>query len=67
MEICKEHKIPFEEKQFSEPELFDMDELFIAGTGSEITPVVQVNDKLIGNKKPGEITRFIQQRFFEMV
>jgi D-alanine transaminase len=44
-----------------------MDELIIAGTGSEITPVVQINDKPVGNKKPGEMTRFLQLKFFEMV
>ncbi len=26
-----------------------MDEIIIAGTGSEITPVIQVDDKIIGN------------------
>jgi D-alanine transaminase len=67
LEICSEHNIPFNEKSFSEAGLFEMDELFIAGTGSEITPVVQINDQPVGNKKPGAITRFIQQKFFEMV
>ena len=67
LEICVATKIPFEEREFSEIELYDMDEIIIAGTGSEITPAIQVNDKIIGNKKPGEITRLIQQKFFEMV
>jgi D-alanine transaminase len=44
-----------------------MDELMIAGTGSEITPVIQINDSPVGNKKPGKITRFLQDKFFEMV
>jgi D-alanine transaminase len=39
----------------------------IAGTGSEITPVIQINNAPVENKKPGEITRFLQQKFFEMV
>ena len=67
LEICVATKIPFEEREFSEIELYEMDEIIIAGTGSEITPAIQVNDKIIGNKKPGEITRLIQQKFFEMV
>jgi D-alanine transaminase len=67
LEICAEHKIPVEERTFSETELFEMDELMIAGTGSEITPVIQINDSPVGNKKPGEITRLLQYKFFEMV
>jgi len=50
-----------------ESEFYEMDEIILAGTGSEITPIVQVNEKIIGNNKLGEITRFIQQKFFEMV
>jgi len=41
--------------------------VFIAGTGSEITPVVEINETPVGNKKPGKITRLIQQKFFELV
>jgi D-alanine transaminase len=66
-EICTAQNIPMEECLFSKDELLEMDELFICGTGSEITPVVQVDDKTIGNKKPGEITRLIQKYFFELV
>ena len=67
LEICAQNNIPAEERAFSEIELFEMDELFIAGTGSEITPVVEINETPVGNKKPGKITRLIQQKFFELV
>jgi D-alanine transaminase len=67
LEICAATNIPVEERAILENELFELDEIMIVGTGSEITPVVQVNDIEIGNKKPGEITRFIQKKFFEMV
>jgi D-alanine transaminase len=67
LEICTANHIPFEEREFSEAEMLQMDELIIAGTGSEITPAIQVNDSIIGNGKPGKITRLIQERFFDMV
>jgi branched-subunit amino acid aminotransferase/4-amino-4-deoxychorismate lyase len=38
----------------------------ILGTGSEVTPVVQINNKLVGNGKPGPVTRLIQEKFFEL-
>jgi D-alanine transaminase len=67
LEICRENNIPIEERLFTEDELYQMDELFITGTGIEITPVVQINDKIVGNNQPGEITKLIQQKFYEMV
>jgi len=67
LEICTTNHIPFEEREFSELELQEMDEIIIAGTGSEITPAIRVNDKIIGNGKPGKITRLIHDKFFELV
>jgi D-alanine transaminase len=67
LEICAENQIPYEEREFSKAEMLEMDELIIAGTGSEVTPAIQVNDTRIGNGKPGKITRLIQKKFFEMV
>ena len=66
MEICAKNQIPLEERLFTENELFEMDEVFICGTGSEITPVVQTNEKLIGGNKPGPLTLKIQQLFFDL-
>ncbi len=67
LEICHKFNIEAEERPITEKEMYEVDELIIAGTGSEITPVVKVNDKPIGNKKPGEVTRFLQNKFFELV
>jgi len=66
-ELCKENSIPVEERLFTKEELFQMDEVFLAGTGSEIMPVVEIDDKIVGNKKPGEITRLLQEKFFAKV
>jgi len=66
LEICQANRIPYEERALTEKELFEMDELIIAGTGSEVTPAIRINDASVGYGKPGEITRFIQQRFFEL-
>ncbi|HKL33659.1 MAG TPA: D-amino-acid transaminase [Tangfeifania sp.] len=65
-EICTQNNIPLKEEAVSEKDLYELDELFISGTGSEITPVVQVNETIFGNKKPGEITRLIQSEFFKL-
>lgn len=67
LEICTHKNIPFQEELFTENDLLEMDEVFICGTGSEITPVIEINDVNIGNKKPGKLTRLLQQYFFELV
>ncbi|MFO7657260.1 MAG: D-amino-acid transaminase [Bacteroidales bacterium] len=63
-EICMQCQIPIDEKPFSLEELYQMDELFLAGTGNEIMPVTMVDEKLITNGYPGNITRTLQRLFF---
>ncbi len=67
LEICAENNIPVVEEPILENELLGLDELIIAGTGSEVTPVVEVDGTAIGDKKPGEITKLIQKEFFKLV
>lgn len=65
-DVCRENNIEFTEKPFTEEEIINLDELMVAGTGNEIMPVVSVNDNMIGNGRPGPLTRLIQKKFFEM-
>ena len=67
LEICAENDIEVIERAITEKDLYQLDEIIIAGTGSEITPAIMVNNKQIGEGKPGKITRFIQQKFSELV
>ncbi len=48
-------------------ELLEADEVFICGTNKGIVPVVQVDDTVIGNGKPGPKTRLLIQSFPEFV
>lgn len=64
-EICRENNIRLIEEGIPATELINMDEMMIIGTGSEVTPVVQMDESLVGNGKPGPVTLFIQEKFFE--
>lgn len=64
-EICREGGVNFVEEAISGAALQAMDELLVIGTGSEITPVVQINGTFIGGGRPGPVSRLIQKRFFE--
>ncbi len=47
-------------------ELFDADECFLTGTAAEIIPVVNIDKKVIGSGKPGEITLALLEEFREL-
>jgi len=66
LEICRESNIKVTEEGIGELELSTIDEMMIVGTGSEVTPVVQINENPVGIGKPGPVTRFIQDKFFEL-
>jgi D-alanine transaminase len=63
IEICNELNIQVVEKEISEIEFLNMDELMIIGTTLEITPVVKVNKEVFSGGVPGEITRRLQKEF----
>ncbi|MEC9205719.1 MAG: branched-chain amino acid transaminase [Pseudomonadota bacterium] len=55
------------EKKISLDEAFDCDEAFFTGTAAEVTPIIKINDKKIGEGTPGEITKKLQQNYFNLV
>lgn len=57
LEIAREQGVPVSETAFSEKELFALDELFVSGTTTDVTPIVAVDGKKIGNGKPGPISK----------
>ena len=65
-EICKTNHIPLVEEAIPASELMAMDEMMIIGTGSEVTPIVRLDESLVGDGKPGPVTLFIQEKFFEL-
>jgi branched-chain amino acid aminotransferase len=43
------------------------DEAFFTGTAAEVTPIREVDNRAIGEGKPGPITMRLQKRFFDIV
>jgi len=54
-------------RKMSKGELFISDEIFFTGTAAEVTPVVEIDERIVGNGKKGPVTDDIQKRFFEIV
>ncbi|MGB9780062.1 MAG: branched-chain-amino-acid transaminase [Caldanaerobacter sp.] len=63
IDIAKELNIPFEEKYFSLFNVYTADECFLTGTAAEAIPVVEVDHRVIGDGKPGPITKKIIEEF----
>jgi D-alanine transaminase len=64
--ICHGLGINIVERPIGIEEVVHFDECFITGTGSEIIPVNQIDDNIIGKGKPGRITRILQHEFFRI-
>mgnify|MGYP001582376200 FL=1 len=64
--IAEENGIKVKEERFTRDELYIADEAFFTGTAAEITPIREVDNRKIGEGKPGEITKSIQKEFFDI-
>jgi branched-chain amino acid aminotransferase len=65
--IARKLDIPVKETRFTRDEMYIADEMFFTGTAAEITPVREVDDRLVGPGKPGPVTKKIQEEFFDIV
>jgi len=48
-------------------ELYSADEVFLCGTGAQISPVVEIDHRSVGNGEVGPITRRIAELYFDTV
>ena len=67
IQIAKSRKIPIVEEKFTRDELYTAQEAFFTGTAAEITPIREVDDRQIGEGKPGPVTKELQAVFFDIV
>ena len=55
------------ERDIARSELIISDEIFLTGTAAEITPVISMDSKKIGNGKPGDITKKMMSEYTDIV
>jgi D-alanine transaminase len=67
LDLCREAGIPVDERPLLLPEFEVADELFLAGTTTEIMPIVRVDGAAAGGGLPGPITTELARRFAERV
>jgi branched-chain amino acid aminotransferase len=67
IEIARNHKISVEEGKLEPEDVLKADEVFITNSGIDVVPVTRVDDKFIGNKKPGILTGFLQDELLKAI
>ncbi|MBH0228655.1 D-amino-acid transaminase [Halobacillus yeomjeoni] len=60
-EFCKDENIDFIEEAFRVEDFQYADEVFITSSTSEVMPVLKVDQQVIGNGRPGQLTRTLQK------
>ncbi|HEU4521926.1 MAG TPA: aminotransferase class IV [Thermoanaerobaculia bacterium] len=58
-------KIRVDERPLREAELFDLDEAFLTSTTLGVMPVTEIDGRVVGNSRRGEITTQLQELFDE--
>jgi branched-chain amino acid aminotransferase len=67
MTIAKDLGIEVREKRITRDEVYTADEAFFTGTAAEVTPIREVDDRIIGSGTRGPVTEKIQKVFFDAV
>ena len=65
--IRDELRAPVVERSIDRTELYVCDELFLCGTGAQVSPVIEVDRRPIGRGAIGELTRRLQTTYFSAV
>jgi branched-chain amino acid aminotransferase len=67
MELLKNEGIPIEVRSIDRSELYIADEIFLCGTGVQISSVVEVDHRPVGSGAIGPIGRLVRDRYFDAV
>ncbi len=67
MEIAHDEGLPVEVRSIDRSEIYVADEMFLCGTGVQISPVLELDHRQVGSGQMGPITRRLRDRYFDAV
>jgi len=67
MDLAAEHGFKVVEKRITRDEMYCADEAFFTGTAAEVTPIRELDDRVIGTGARGPVTTALQEAFFAVV
>jgi len=59
--------IGVEQRSIDRTELYGADEVFLCGTGAQVSPVIEIDRRMIGDGRPGPITRRLTTTYFDAI
>ena len=67
LKICEDLDIKTMVHSFTLEDILSADEVFFTGTASEVTPIRSIEDNLISNGTPGDITLLLRKSYMDIV
>jgi len=67
MRIARDLEVPLEVRSIDRTELYIADELFLCGTGAQLSPVTSVDHRTVGTGAVGPITQKLSRVYFDAV
>ena len=64
IKLAKEENFEVVEKNLTRYDLYICEEFFLTGTAAEVIGVVEMDGRVIGDGKPGPITKLLRKKFF---
>ncbi|MDD2836851.1 MAG: aminotransferase class IV, partial [Methanothrix sp.] len=66
MELAQARGYDLKESDLGLFDLYTADEVFVTGTAAEVAPVTKVDGRVVGDGKPGKITKDLMAAFKEL-
>jgi branched-chain amino acid aminotransferase len=67
IELLRDQGRHVEENSFTRDALYIAGEVFFTGTAAEVTPVREVDNRQVGDGRPGVVTRAVQELYLRVV
>ena len=67
IQLAKDEGLPVEIRSIDRSELYVADEVFLCGTGVQISPVVEVDHRAVGTGQIGPVGRLMSHKYFDAV
>jgi branched-chain amino acid aminotransferase len=67
MEMAGDLGIPVIQRSIDRTELYNADEVFLCGTGAQVSSVIEVDRRPVGEGRPGPVTTRISRTYFDAV
>jgi len=66
IKLAEQSGITVEQQPFTRHDIFVADECFLTGSAAEVIPVVALDGRMIGDGKPGPITKDLNEKFKQL-